>query len=79
MKETYTMTRRSALTTIAAGSGVVLRTAQAETQPNPANPAKGRLKQGVSRWCFGRIKLDELTREAKAMGISGIDLLGAED
>ena len=79
MKETYTMTRRSALTTIAAGSGVVLMTAQAETQPNPAVPDKGRLKQGVSRWCFGRIKLDELTREAKAMGISGIDLLGAED
>ncbi len=74
-----TMTRRAALTTIAATSGVVIGTGRAEAQTAPATPGKGRLKQGVSRWCFGRIKLDELTREAKAMGISGIDLLGPED
>ena len=74
-----TMTRRAALTTIAATSGVVIGTGRAEAQTAPATPDKGRLKQGVSRWCFGRIKLDELTREAKAMGISGIDLLGPED
>ena len=74
-----TMTRRAALTTIAATSSAALGSVRAKAEPTPANPGTGRLKQAVSRWCFGKIELDELTREAKAMGICGIDLLGPDD
>src|SRR5919202_1200015 len=41
--------------------------------------AAGRLKQSVSRWPFQSIPLPELCRAAKAMGISGIDLLQPEE
>jgi len=39
----------------------------------------GRLKQSVSRWCYGKMPLDALCREAKAMGVVALDLLGPDD
>jgi hydroxypyruvate isomerase len=42
-------------------------------------PSKGRLKQGVARWCFNKWSLDELCANAAKIGIRGIDLVGAED
>ncbi len=39
----------------------------------------GRLHQGVSRWCYGKIPLDDLCRAAAAMHIEGIDLLDEAD
>jgi hydroxypyruvate isomerase len=36
---------------------------------------KGRVKQSVSRWCFNKFSLDDLSREAKRLGLVGIDLL----
>ena len=44
----------------------------------PAPPAKGRLKQGVARWCY-KWGLDELCANAAKLGIQGIDLVGPED
>jgi hydroxypyruvate isomerase len=45
-----------------------------------AAPAvRGRLKQSVSRWCFGKMTLDELCGHAARIGYRGIDLLGPED
>ena len=38
-----------------------------------------RLKQSVARWCFAKIPLDDLCREAARMGIKGIDLVKPED
>jgi hydroxypyruvate isomerase len=46
--------------------------AGAETSP----PARGRLKQSVSRWCFGKWSLDELCERAARIGYRGIDLVG---
>ncbi len=40
---------------------------------------KGRINQGVSRWCFGKWSLDELCQVSKKLGLKGIDLLGPED
>ncbi|MDO5579632.1 MAG: sugar phosphate isomerase/epimerase family protein [Planctomycetia bacterium] len=40
---------------------------------------KGNIRQGVSRWCFGKIPLDELCRSCKDMGITGIDLVKPDD
>lgn len=43
-----------------------------------AAPA-GRVKQSVARWCFGRIPIEELCRQAAEMGITGMDLVGPND
>ena len=39
----------------------------------------GRLKQSVSRWCFGKMSLDELAGHAARTGYRGVDLLGPSD
>jgi hydroxypyruvate isomerase len=36
---------------------------------------KGRLKQGVSRWCFEKIPLDDFARECARLGMKSVDLL----
>jgi hydroxypyruvate isomerase len=40
---------------------------------------KGRLKQSVCRWCYAKIPLDDLCRQAAEIGLSGIDLVEPED
>jgi hydroxypyruvate isomerase len=39
----------------------------------------GRLKQSVSRWCYGKLSLDELCAASKKIGLSAIDLLDEKD
>jgi hydroxypyruvate isomerase len=39
----------------------------------------GRIKQSVSRWCYGRIPLDDLCAAAKSYGYKGIDLLSENE
>jgi hydroxypyruvate isomerase len=66
------MTRRSALQTIPAGL--------AAAQSGPSAPASaGRLKQSLARWCYAKIPLDDLCRQAAAIGVSGIDLVEPAD
>ena len=68
--------RRQALT---AGTAAILAGA-----PRPAIwPAaqaaravtKGRLKQSVSRWCYGKIPMPEFCKAVADMGLTAIDLL----
>jgi hydroxypyruvate isomerase len=40
---------------------------------------KGRLKQGVARWCFNKWSLEELAKQSARLGIKGIDLIGPEE
>ena len=40
--------------------------------------SKGRIKQSVSRWCFGKWSLEELCQKAVQIGLKGIDLVGAD-
>jgi len=40
---------------------------------------KGRINQSVSKWCYGKIKLDEFCAICKKMGLKAIDLLGPQD
>ncbi|HPC93623.1 MAG TPA: TIM barrel protein [Sedimentisphaerales bacterium] len=40
---------------------------------------KGRIRQSVSRWCYGKWSLDELCEVSKRLGIQAIDLLGPEE
>ncbi|SFG37396.1 hydroxypyruvate isomerase family protein [Pontibacter chinhatensis] len=50
-----------------------------EAEEKTNTKLKGNINHAVSRWCFGHLSLDELCKEAKAMGIKGIDLVGPED
>src|SRR4029453_15473926 len=44
--------------------------------PGPERVVKnGRLKQSVSRWCYGRIPMPQFCDAVKAMGLTAIDLL----
>ncbi|UCC97840.1 MAG: TIM barrel protein [Phycisphaerales bacterium] len=40
---------------------------------------KGRINQSVSKWCYGKIPLDEFCVIVKKMGMNAIDLLGPKD
>jgi hydroxypyruvate isomerase len=44
-----------------------------------AQPARGRLKQGVAQWCFRKMSVEDLCRECARIGIRGIDLVGPND
>lgn len=39
----------------------------------------GRIKQSVSRWCYGKIPLDDFCVAVKKMGLDAIDLMGPGD
>ena len=69
------VSRREAVRALAAG---VAGTA-ALSSPAPAARLKGRIKQSVSRWCYGRIPWDEFCKAIKEMGIVGVDLVGEND
>jgi hydroxypyruvate isomerase len=64
------MTRRSA---------IALSAAAAMLPDLPAAPSAGRLKQSFARWCYAKIPLDDLCRQAAEMGCTGIDLIDAPD
>jgi hydroxypyruvate isomerase len=44
-----------------------------------AQVRKGRLKQGVARWCFSKWSIEELCANAARVGIQGIDLVEPAD
>ena len=59
---------------LAMAAGLALSPSRMTTRP-----VRGRLKQSVSRWPFGRIPLPQFARAAKEMGLSAIDLLGPDE
>ena len=71
-----TVTRREAL-----GATIGLTALAAHSFAQTAAPAagrvvkNGRLKQSVSRWCYGKIPMPEFCDAVKAMGLTAIDLL----
>lgn len=85
-------TRRDALRTgLGAVAGATLAGALSAT-PLPAAPASRSAdaidagtsfapgyRQSVARWCFGSTPLDELCRQAKAIGLHAIDLLSEDE
>jgi hydroxypyruvate isomerase len=44
-----------------------------------AHRTRGRLKHSVSRWCYGRIPLDDLCVAAKEIGFRSVELLDEKD
>jgi len=63
----------------AALSSLVLPRVGAAMQTPGKVVKKGRLKQSVSRWCYGKIPLPEFCRNVADMGLTAIDLLDEKD
>jgi hydroxypyruvate isomerase len=77
------LTRREMLSATAALGALALvdpRAAAASAASRESSaPGAGRLKQSVARWCYESIPLPQFCAAAKAMGLSGIDLLQANE
>lgn len=44
-----------------------------------ASAVKGRLKQSVCRWCYGKMSLEDLCRGAKEIGLKSVELLSENE
>ncbi|WP_346843236.1 TIM barrel protein [Parabacteroides sp. PF5-6] len=79
------MSRRTAIKTVLAGSaaaavsGVASATPFASGVSQANSPLKGNIRHSVSRWCFGRIPMEEFCVACKKIGIESIELLDPAD
>lgn len=79
-----TLSRRSALKSITVNTallaGPLTLTEAFAASAKALGPAlKGRIKQSVCRWCYSKIPLEDLAREAKDIGLQSIELLGPNE
>ncbi len=75
------MTRRKFIKSAAlaaAASPLLPKAARAQTTA-PAAKLKGNINHSACRWCYSKIKLDDLCAAGKDMGLVAIDLLNPED
>ena len=86
-RQTPDLTRRSLLKAAAgsaaalaavglAGTGRAEETKKAEEPKKEGAPLRGRIKQSVSKWCFGKIPMAEFAPAVAKMGIKAIELIG---
>ena len=47
--------------------------------PETTSRRSGRIRQSVSRWCYGKLSLEELCTASKKIGLAAIDLLDEKD
>lgn len=74
--------RRTVIKNILAGTAAVAASnVLSSMKPISDKPAllKGNINHSVCRWCFKDLSVEELCREAKRIGIKGIDLVGPKD
>ena len=73
------ITRREALAGGAAAMAAAGLSSRAEGAAAQKAVTKGRLKQSVSRWCYGKIPMPEFCKACADMGLTAIDLLEEPD
>src|SRR5881296_417906 len=78
------ISRRSALSKMAAGAAAVSAAAGLAERLTAADSAagaalKGRINHSVCKWCYPNVELEDLCVAGKAMGLQSIELLGPED
>jgi len=71
------LTRRQALATL--GAAAAATTLSPHTGEARLPRSASRLKQSVSRWCYGRIPLDDLCEAAKGIGYRSVELLSEKE
>jgi hydroxypyruvate isomerase len=69
----------SAREALAADKKQVLRSAQDDKLSTQDDKSAGRLKHSISRWCYGKIPIDELCETAKGIGYKSVELLDEKD
>lgn len=80
-----TLSRRSALKGILAGTAVVSFPlgfsvlAQPNNKEMKSEILKGNINHSIARWCFNDFDIETLCVEVKKLGITGIDLVGPKD
>ena len=78
MKSQKNIKRRDAIKTLALGSSAITIPKFTPLIKNKTSKLKGNIKQSVCHWCYGNVELEDLAKEAKKIGLVGIDLIGAE-
>jgi len=74
------ISRRQAVGTMAGIAASAALAPHARAFEPAGNPARaGRLKQSVSRWCYGKLSLEDLCVASKKIGLSAIDLLDEKE
>jgi hydroxypyruvate isomerase len=64
-----------------ASSGLLAPAARAQGTPIGVGPTprKNRIKHSACRWCYGGMKLDDLARNAAAIGLGSVEILGPDE
>ena len=79
MKSKKNINRRKALKTMALGSGALaIPKVDLTSESDLSEPLKGNINHSVCQWCYSNIPLENLAKEAKKIGLIGIDLVGEE-
>ena len=73
------ITRRVLLKSSVAGVAAAQIPSLAGALSASVESRKGRIRQSVSRWCYQKIPLDQLSAAAAQMGLRGVDLLQPEE
>ena len=74
------ISRRSLLKSLVVGAVAAPGAILAQTAETiEALTVKGDIRQSVSKWCFGKIPMDEFCKICKKLGMVGIDLVGEND
>jgi len=77
------LSRRSALRKMAGSTAVLAAAAKLAPHLTAAESTgtklKGRIHHSVSKWCYGKIPLDEFCQAAKEIGLESIELLEVKD
>ncbi len=80
MTKSKSISRRSAMGAMAGATGLVVLARGAEaSDADAASASKGRLKQSVCRWCYAKMDLEDLCRNAAEIGLKSVELLDVED
>lgn len=74
------MNRRKAIAVLAVGTGAtVVRPLRGYSGEPMLSPPRARIRQSVCRWPYQGIALDELCRQAKAIGLQSVELLNENE
>ena len=80
MSSSSNINRRKAIKAMALGSSAMAlpNLVSSHESFSDSNPLKGNVNHSVCQWCYGDIPLEVLAREAKKLGLVGIDLIGPD-
>ncbi len=69
------ISRRNLVKGVLASSAFAGAAKSSHAQQKAPIDLKGRIKQSVARWCFGKMSVDELAQYGAKIGLHGVDLL----